>query len=97
VKTFAFDRLVRLAKSAPEDGRVPFAFEKRIMTRLRSVGTPDSWAAWVPTMRKAAICGLAVFALASVFVRYTQERPSDLLAGDLERTVLASVHIEETW
>jgi len=95
VKTGFFTELIRLARNVPEDMRVPYAFEKRVIARLRM--PQDTWAVWLPLMKKAAFGGLAVLALTSIFVGYVHERPADLLAGDLERTVLASVNIDETW
>ena len=95
MKTALFTQIIRLARNARVDTRVPYAFENRVMAHLRM--PKDIWAVWLPTMKQAAFGGLALLALTSIFVGYVHERPSDLLAGDLERTVLASVNIDETW
>jgi hypothetical protein len=48
-------------------------------------------------MRRAAICGLAVLVVTGAYIRFTESRTPDLLAADLEQTVLASVNLDETW
>jgi hypothetical protein len=96
VKPGLFTTIIRLARNAPEETGVPYAFAKRVMAHL-SLMPQDIWAVWLPTMKNAALGGLAVLALTSIFVGYVHERPADLLAGDLERTVLASVNLDETW
>ncbi len=92
-----FVQVVRLARDCHEPSDVPFAFETRIMARIRSSKASDVWTVWFPTMWKAAACGLAILACTGLYVRYTENHPPDLLAGDLERTVLASVNFDETW
>ena len=90
-------RIIRLARSAPEDQRVPYAFEKRVMAFVRSATVQDVWSLWLPTMRKGAYLGVLVLALTGAYIKYSDRHPPDLLAGDLERTVLASVNMDETW
>ena len=97
VKESLLTRIVRFAHSVPEDGRAPYAFEKRIMAFVRSAKPEDVWSMWLPTMRRAAFCGLAVLLMTGAYIKYTESRTPDLLAGDLERTVLASVDLDETW
>jgi len=97
VKTKLFIALVRAAQKASEDLRVPYAFEKRVMSKIRALDPEDLWNVWLPIMRKAALCGLGIVVLTLAYVRYAESRSPDLLAGDLERTVLASVDTDETW
>ncbi len=77
--------------------RTPYAFEKRIMALVRGMKPEDAWSICLPTMRRAALCGIAVLLITGAFIKYTESRAPDLLAGDLERTVLASVDLDETW
>ena len=97
MKTNHFAQIVRVARYLFEDSRVPYAFEKRVMAAIRLSPLPDMWSIWLPTMRKAAACGVGILLLTLAYVRYAGTHSPDLLAGDLERTVLASVTSEETW
>ena len=97
MKESFFAQIIRLARSLPEDSRIPYAFEKRVMTFVREAGATDIWSLWLPTMRRAAICGLTVLVVTGAYIKFTESRTPDLLAGDLERTVLAGVNVDETW
>jgi hypothetical protein len=97
VKDRFFAQILRLARTLPEDSRIPYAFEKRLMTVVRAGHKTDIWSLWLPTMRRAAICGLAVLLITGAYIKFTDSWTPDLLAGDLERTVLASVDLDETW
>jgi hypothetical protein len=97
VKETIFARIIRIARSTPDDPRVPYAFQKRVMTFVRLAIQQDIWSLWLPIMRKAAYVGMIVLALTGAYIKYADSRTPDLLAGDLERTVLASVNLDETW
>ena len=90
-------QIVRIARCLFEDSQVPYAFEKRVMAVIRSSAVPDMWSMWLPTMKKAAVCGIGILLLTVAYIRYSGTHSPDLLAGDLERTVLASVTSDETW
>jgi hypothetical protein len=97
VKPPSFAQVVLIARSVQETLRVPFAFEKRVMADIRFAKVPDVWKMWAPAMWKAAICGLCISGVTIALARYVEQDSTDLLASDLERTVLASVDSEEVW
>ena len=97
MKESPFTQIIRIARSLPEDSRIPFAFENRLMTFVREHHPTDMWSLWLPTMGRAAICGLAVLLMTGAYIKFSDSRTPDLLAGDLEGTVLASVNLDETW
>jgi hypothetical protein len=95
----SISRFLRLARAVPPDHAVPYAFEKRIMARIRAGVEPmDAWSFWAPAMWRAAFGCLAVMLITSAVVRYAHfDTGSELFAGDLERTVLAPVDVDDSW
>jgi hypothetical protein len=84
--------LLVAAKSTPPDERVPYAFEQRIMARLRERAAADSWAEWAAALWRAAVPCLAVTVVLGLWAmgptgRYGSEFSPD---NDLE-TALYSV------
>ena len=99
MKTPDLQQVVRAARALPEDSRVPFAFEKRVMALLRSRQRVDVWAGWSSAMWRAALAGVAISLLTGALARFDDEPVSalELLSADLEQTVLSSITPEETW
>lgn len=88
-------KLVAAARrDVPDDG-VPYAFEKRIMARLKSATPPDFRLAWERSLwRAAAPCvGITLLLGAWSAVMPGGDLPSDL-SQDLENTVLAAVEVD---
>ncbi|MBK9137515.1 MAG: hypothetical protein IPM17_01925 [Verrucomicrobia bacterium] len=52
--------LLSAAKRVPPDERVPYAFEQRVMARLRERPAADSWAEWAAALWRAAVPCLGV-------------------------------------
>ncbi|MBN2506398.1 MAG: hypothetical protein JXQ71_06860 [Verrucomicrobia bacterium] len=51
------DELLAAARSEPANGRVPYAFERRILARLAGAPPADAWALWGRALwRSAALC-----------------------------------------
>ncbi len=77
-------------KHAPSD-RVPFAFEKRIMARIKEAGGVDIWAFWSQALwRAAAPCVALSIALGAwVWLAPGTAHNSDL-SQDFENTLLAA-------
>ncbi|MGZ8940516.1 MAG: hypothetical protein ACXW32_15025 [Limisphaerales bacterium] len=86
-----------LARSLEPDDRVPYAFEKRIMARLRNSSAADLWTAWSGTMWRAAFSCLLISALTGAVVTFSDPSRAELFASDLERTVLAPVDVDDSW
>ena len=87
-------KLIAVAKATPPSDAVPYAFEQRIMARIRQMPVPDAWADWARALWRAAAPCVAV---AVVFSVWTAVTPHDStaaasnLSDDLEQTVLAAV------
>jgi hypothetical protein len=89
-------QVIRAARALPEDGRVPYAFEKRIMTLIGTRKPADIWSIWSHTMWRAALACVAITVVMGAFSELRDE-PSELFAADLEQTVMAPISSEETW
>ena len=97
MKTGSLERkLLAAAKAHPPSDAVPYAFEQRIMARLRQLPVPDAWADWAGALWRAAAPCVAVAILFGVWTAFT---PGEAVAAtdlsqDLEQTVLASVTLD---
>ncbi len=93
-------KLIAAARSHPPDDGVPYAFERRIMARLRAQTSVDPWSAWGSGLWRAAAPCVAVMCATTVwaFVSGDLLGSDRSLAIDLESTVLAPLaNFEETW
>ncbi|HTG43654.1 MAG TPA: hypothetical protein VK633_03895 [Verrucomicrobiae bacterium] len=97
MKTPQFENFIQAARAVPANESVPYLFEKRVMARLGSAEPHDLWSVVVATMWRAAFGCLALTVVVTAFVELRELNGTDLLATDLERTVLASVEVEDTW
>ena len=70
------DKLVAVAKKNPPSDHVPYAFEKRIMSRLAAVTPPNLWAMWSAPLWRAALSWVAITILCGVCSMAFQ-RPTD--------------------
>ena len=53
-------KLVSIARMNPPDDRVPYAFEKRVMARLKTYTALDSWGFWARALWRAAAPCVAI-------------------------------------
>lgn len=94
-------KLIAAAKSNPPSTSVPYAFEKRIMSRLAGVPAPDIWALWSGALLRAALACVAITALCGVWSYAAPHKTVSLTAEnfpqDFEAAVLAPTnpHIED--
>ncbi|RME95420.1 MAG: hypothetical protein D6766_03305 [Verrucomicrobia bacterium] len=58
-------KLLAAARNLPEDDRVPYGFEHRVMARLRERVAPEGWALWARWLWQAAVPCLALTVLLS--------------------------------
>jgi hypothetical protein len=89
-------KLIAAARANPPGDGVPYAFEKRIMARLRERPL-DSWALWAGALLRATVPCLAIMLLLSawsVFVPGDKTTSSDL-SQEMENTVLAAADQEQ--
>lgn len=93
-------KLMAAARVQPPSDRVPYAFEKRIVARLRVGATADLGAFWARALwRAAAPCVAISLALGAWTAFAPASNVSDEdIAQVFEQTMLATVdHSEETW
>lgn len=99
-------KLIAAAKTTPADERVPYAFEKRIMTHLAGKTAPDGWTLWGRALSKAAVCCVAfmlLMAAGSYFVSASAASTggnTESLSQDVEQTLFAAAASNtesETW
>ena len=92
--------LLAAARAEPPDERVPYAFEKRILARLKAAPPADALALWARALWRAALPCVAVVCLLAAVSWLTPppaSAPADL-AEHLEQTLLAGTGAsEEVW
>ncbi len=101
------NKLVDAARRRTPSDHVPYAFEQRIMARLRGRATEDSWTLWGRWLWRSAM-SFAVVALACGVWGFGPVDQTLAIGGDedlsvhLEQSLYASAadhadQIEETW
>ena len=86
-------KLLAAARANPPGDRVPYAFEKRVMTLLTARAATDHPGLWMRGLWRAAV-SCAVIALlfgAWAFFNPTASTNADDLSQNFENTLLASV------
>jgi hypothetical protein len=61
------DKLIAAARGNPPGDHVPYAFEKRIMSRLAAAAPPNPWALWGAPLWRAAISCVAITVLCGLW------------------------------
>lgn len=85
-------KLIAAARRHPPRTAVPYAFETRIMARLRSRAQVDHWAVWARGLWRAVAPCLAIMILLGAWsaLAPTASATPDL-SQDFEKTVLAAI------
>jgi hypothetical protein len=84
-------KLLNSARTEAPDERVPFSFERRIMSRIAGLGHTDPWAWWSGALwRAAASCALLMLLLVGGSLWLRPNPPVSDLSQDFENTVLAA-------
>jgi hypothetical protein len=85
-------KLIAAARNNPPSEHVPYAFEKRIMARLKDVPMLDHWALWSRALWKGVAPCVAIMLLLSAwsFFTSTTNAPGSDLSQGFEKTVLAA-------
>jgi hypothetical protein len=89
-------KLMAAARAQSPSEQVPFAFEHRVLARLRARPLPDEWALWARALWRAAAPCLAIMLLLgawSILIPAGASTAGDL-SQDLENTVLAAADQE---
>jgi uncharacterized iron-regulated membrane protein len=92
--------IIQAAKSIPSDESAPYAFEKRIMSRIRQAAQVDLLGLWSRMLWRAALPALAVMILAGAWSHENKQASvSEPELTDLEYAVLVPVDFspEENW
>jgi len=88
-------KLISAMRAARPSDTVPFAFEKRVMARLRSAAQPDAWTHWGAAMLRACVPCVAIMLLCAAWAAFPgHAHPQGVT---LEETVLASVAETGAW
>src|SRR5512140_286225 len=85
-------KLIAAARAHPPSDRVPYAFEQRILARVRELPALDAWTLWARALWRAATPCVAVMVLLlawCLLVRSSRSANTDL-SQELENTVLAA-------
>lgn len=101
------DKLLAAARANPPSDQVPYAFEKRILARLRTQPAPDLGALWTRMLWRAAAPCVALTLTIGVWSYVAGNETSIPTEGgetaefshDFEQTMLAVVdeQAEELW
>ena len=89
-------KLIAVARSYPVSEAVPYAFEKRIMARLKARAV-DEWSLWARALWRAAAPCVAIMLLLAGWslLAPTSTAPGVDLSQQFENTVLAAADQEQ--
>jgi hypothetical protein len=86
-------KLLAAARSHTPSDTVPYAFQTRVMARLRCVAVPDSWALWAGALWRATVPCVAIVVLLGAWTFLSSPTPPQGdLSQDFENTVLAAAN-----
>lgn len=86
-------KLLAAARSHTPSDTVPYAFQTRMMARLRNAGVPDGWALWAGALWRATVPCVAVVFLLGAWTFFASPTPAQGdLSQDFENTVLAAAN-----
>lgn len=85
-------KLIAAARANPPGDHVPYAFEKRVMARLRDKRVMDVWAVWASALWRAAVpcVGITLALSAWAFFAAGPSGSANDLPQDLDNTLLAA-------
>jgi hypothetical protein len=89
-------KLISAARANPPSEQVPYAFEQRIIARLRARPVLDYWGQWAGALWRATVPCLAVMMLLSVWSYFvpTSTPASSDLSQEIVNTMLAAADQE---
>jgi anti-sigma-K factor RskA len=88
-------KLIAAARANPPAETVPYAFEQRILARLRERSAYDPTAFWARSLWRAAVSCLAVVLMLGAFTWLVPAGDgTETLSQEFEATVLAPVHAD---
>jgi len=89
-------KLIAAARQNPPSDRVPYAFEKRIMARLKRPALADSWTTWGRALWRATAPCITIMILLSAWTILSPANSSSDgdIDQELENTVMAAIDVE---
>lgn len=92
-------KLIAAARHEVPSDRVPYAFEKRIMSRIADLRPVDVWALWGRALWRAAAPCVALTIIMGVWSYQTNDpKSAPIQTADLEHAVLAPLdNLGEVW
>ena len=93
------EKFLKIARSIPDDPRVPYAFERRVMAHLRTAPGGEFAPPWTRLLWKAAMACLVISLGTGVLASFLEEPAApEILNAELEQTVFAPMVLdEEVW
>jgi hypothetical protein len=86
-------KLLAAARSHTPSDSVPYAFQTRVMARLRSAAVPDGWALWAGALWRATVPCLGIVLLLGAWTFFTSPTPAQGdLSQEFENAVLAAAN-----
>jgi hypothetical protein len=86
-------KLLAVARTNAPSDTVPYAFQTRVMARLRSAGVPDGWALWAGALWRASVPCVAIVLFLGAWTFFASPTPAQGdLSQDFENTVLAAAN-----
>lgn len=91
-------KLIAVARAQQPSVSVPYAFERRITARLKSLAAVDYWALWGHALwRAVAPCVAITLLLAAWSLFNTSGKPARAnLSQDFDNTVLAATGLDQS-
>lgn len=92
------DKLLAAARANPPADAVPYAFEQRMLARLRSTRVGDAVAGWSSALWQGALACVAVTVLSGAWTLYSAKAQTQA-NFDFEQVVvaMAEAQLDETW
>jgi hypothetical protein len=86
-------KLLIAARSNPPSEQVPYAFQTRVMARLRGHRIEDGLALWAGALWRATVPCIAIVILLSAWSFFATPTPASVdLSQEFENTVLAAAN-----
>lgn len=89
-------KLIAAARAHPPEDRVPYRFEKRVMSQLQAPPAVDNWALWARALWRSAVACFAVLIVVGALALFLPHAPpaSKDLSQDFENTMLSAAYQE---
>jgi hypothetical protein len=84
------NKLLAAARRNAPDDHVPYAFEKRIMSRLIAAPKPSEWLAWSRALWFGAAACVAVALITSVLPLGATDDDDDSFSEGVEQSIMAA-------